>query len=41
MELYEDINYGVLRHTGRGRNILDVGCGTGLLGSVLKKRGNR
>ena len=41
MEIYEDINYGVLRHTGRNQNVLDVGCGTGLIGSIVKKDGNK
>ena len=39
-KLYYDINEGVLRNIGSGKKILDVGCGTGLLGEELKKQGN-
>ena len=37
---YYDINLGVLKHIASGMRILDVGCGTGLLGHEMKKKGN-
>ena len=37
---YYDINLGVLKHIGSGLKILDMGCGTGLLGHEMKKKGN-
>jgi ubiquinone/menaquinone biosynthesis C-methylase UbiE len=36
----EGINYGILRHIGRGNRILDIGCGSGRTGQEMKKNGN-
>lgn len=40
-KIYNDINLGILRLGLRNKKILDVGCGTGLLGVELKKAGNK
>lgn len=37
---YDDINLGILKYIYSGFKILDVGCGTGLLGYEMKKKGN-
>jgi 2-polyprenyl-3-methyl-5-hydroxy-6-metoxy-1,4-benzoquinol methylase len=39
-EYFEDENLALLRHGPRGALVLDVGCGAGLLGAQLRKRGN-
>ena len=39
-KLYNDINLGILRHAPSGKKILDVGCGTGVLGSELRGNDN-
>lgn len=39
-EYFEDENLALLRHSPRGRRVLDVGCGSGLLGSRLRELGN-
>ena len=40
-EYFEDINQGALVHARAGANILDVGCGSGLLGSEMRAHGGR
>lgn len=40
MAVYSDINQTIVRNVGSGNIILDVGCGSGVLGEELKKRGN-
>ena len=42
MAVYEDINLTILKHleSMRGLQILDVGCGSGTLGRLLKENGN-
>ena len=37
---YYDVNLGVLKHITSGLKILDLGCGTGLLGYEMRKKGN-
>jgi methionine biosynthesis protein MetW len=37
--LYADINHAVLRNVPAGTTVLDIGCGTGILGAELKKKG--
>ncbi len=37
---YDDINLGILKYIPSDLNILDVGCGTGLLGNEIKKKRN-
>jgi methionine biosynthesis protein MetW len=37
-ELYADINPAVLRNVPAGSTVLDVGCGIGVLGAVLKRK---
>ena len=39
-EYFEDENIALLRHSPRGRRVLDVGCGSGLLGARLRESGN-
>lgn len=39
-KIYSDINLGILRNAPTGKKILDVGCGSGILGADLKKLGN-
>jgi 2-polyprenyl-3-methyl-5-hydroxy-6-metoxy-1,4-benzoquinol methylase len=39
-EYFEDVNLGLVGQAPEGARILDVGCGSGLLGSVLRERGN-
>lgn len=39
-EYSEDVNLGLLAHRPSGVRVLDVGCGSGLLGSELKAGGN-
>jgi 2-polyprenyl-3-methyl-5-hydroxy-6-metoxy-1,4-benzoquinol methylase len=39
-EYFEDENIALLRHSPRGRRVLDVGCGSGLLGVRLREMGN-
>jgi 2-polyprenyl-3-methyl-5-hydroxy-6-metoxy-1,4-benzoquinol methylase len=39
-EYFEDENLALLRHGPRGQRVLDVGCGSGLLGMRLRERGN-
>jgi 2-polyprenyl-3-methyl-5-hydroxy-6-metoxy-1,4-benzoquinol methylase len=40
VKYYDDINLGVLKNIDSSLRVLDVGCGTGLLGSEIKKKGN-
>jgi SAM-dependent methyltransferase len=39
-EYFEDENLALLRHGPSGARVLDVGCGSGLLGARLRTRGN-
>jgi SAM-dependent methyltransferase len=39
-EYFEDENLALLRHGPNGARVLDVGCGSGLLGARLRERGN-
>lgn len=39
-EYHEDVNQGVLRAAPSGSRVLDVGCGSGLLGGAIAARGN-
>jgi 2-polyprenyl-3-methyl-5-hydroxy-6-metoxy-1,4-benzoquinol methylase len=39
-EYFEDENLALLRHSPRGGRVLDVGCGSGLLGVRLRALGN-
>jgi 2-polyprenyl-3-methyl-5-hydroxy-6-metoxy-1,4-benzoquinol methylase len=39
-EYFEDENIALLRHSPRGQRVLDVGCGSGLLGVRLRELGN-
>jgi 2-polyprenyl-3-methyl-5-hydroxy-6-metoxy-1,4-benzoquinol methylase len=39
-EYFEDENITLLRHSPRGARVLDVGCGSGLLGARLREFGN-
>jgi 2-polyprenyl-3-methyl-5-hydroxy-6-metoxy-1,4-benzoquinol methylase len=39
-EYFEDENLALLRHSPRGGRVLDVGCGSGLLGARLRELGN-
>jgi len=39
-EYFEDENLALLRHSPHGARVLDVGCGSGLLGSRLREMGN-
>jgi 2-polyprenyl-3-methyl-5-hydroxy-6-metoxy-1,4-benzoquinol methylase len=39
-EYFEDENLALLRHGPSGGRVLDVGCGSGLLGERLRERGN-
>jgi 2-polyprenyl-3-methyl-5-hydroxy-6-metoxy-1,4-benzoquinol methylase len=39
-EYFEDENLALLRHGPSGERVLDVGCGSGLLGARLRERGN-
>jgi 2-polyprenyl-3-methyl-5-hydroxy-6-metoxy-1,4-benzoquinol methylase len=39
-EYFEDENLALLRHSPRDSRVLDVGCGSGLLGERLRKLGN-
>jgi 2-polyprenyl-3-methyl-5-hydroxy-6-metoxy-1,4-benzoquinol methylase len=40
-EYFEDENLALLRHAPSGVRVLDVGCGSGLLGARLRTRRNR
>ena len=42
MSVYEDVNLTILKHLENTCNlqVLDVGCGTGSLGKLLRKNGN-
>ena len=37
--VYSNINEAVLRNVPKGSTVLDVGCGSGILGAELKKKG--
>jgi SAM-dependent methyltransferase len=39
-EYFEDENLALLRHSPSGGRVLDVGCGSGLLGERLREQGN-
>lgn len=39
-EYFEDENIALLHHSPRGGRVLDVGCGSGLLGTRLRAMGN-
>lgn len=39
-KIYSDLNLGILRLNITNQKILDVGCGTGVLGAELRKKGN-
>jgi len=39
-KLYGSINKEILKYISSGQRILDVGCGTGDLGEIIKKQGN-
>lgn len=39
-EYFEDENIALLRHGPTGGHVLDVGCGSGVLGARLRARGN-
>ena len=39
-EYFEDENLALLRHSPRGALVLDVGCGSGVLGARLRRQGN-
>jgi 2-polyprenyl-3-methyl-5-hydroxy-6-metoxy-1,4-benzoquinol methylase len=39
-EYFEDENLALLRHGPSGVRVLDVGCGSGVLGARLRERGN-
>ena len=39
-EYFEDENLALLRHSPSGELVLDVGCGSGLLGERLREQGN-
>lgn len=39
-EIYSDINQGVLKNIPSNSTVLDVGCGTGILGEALKTKKN-
>lgn len=39
-KIYNDINLGVLKWAPSGKRILDIGCGTGILGAELKRKNN-
>lgn len=39
-KVYSDINLGILRLNITNRKVLDIGCGTGVLGVELRKNGN-
>ncbi len=42
MIVYEDINLAIINHleNKRGLRILDIGCGSGALGEIIKNNGN-
>ena len=39
-EYFEDVNLGLVRHVPTGLRVLDVGCGSGLLGAEYRRRAN-
>jgi len=39
-EYFEDENLALLRHSPTASRVLDVGCGAGMLGASLRRRGN-
>jgi 2-polyprenyl-3-methyl-5-hydroxy-6-metoxy-1,4-benzoquinol methylase len=39
-EYFEDVNLGLVRHMPANVDVLDVGCGSGLLGAEYRRRGN-
>jgi len=39
-KIYDDINLAIAKLNIKNKTILDIGCGTGLLGSILKRKGN-
>jgi 2-polyprenyl-3-methyl-5-hydroxy-6-metoxy-1,4-benzoquinol methylase len=39
-QYFEEINPGIINKIGRGLKILDIGCGYGHLGEVIKKKDN-
>ena len=39
-EYFEDVNLGLVAHMPTGKRVLDVGCGSGLLGAEYRKRAN-
>jgi 2-polyprenyl-3-methyl-5-hydroxy-6-metoxy-1,4-benzoquinol methylase len=38
---YDEINLAIADISLKGKSVLDIGCGTGLLGKALKEKGNR
>jgi len=39
-EYFEDLNFGLTKHVPNDKDILDVGCGQGMLGNYYRKKGN-